>query len=163
MVDQSNTTKSRRPAPAHAAHAIILAASLLTACDGNTRDAGKRPLGEVSAGIGSISGDAIPPGMTAVAAARLDSGNVAFRRRAYDEALRYYRAAAVDVPAHPAPWYGLYMVGQATGNRALSDSAMQQVSGRSGGDDLLDTGNVKAHLTSDVPSALPASHAAERP
>lgn len=168
MITSVDTTHSptttHSPIPPHArarfAPAILLVAVLSVACDGNSGEAGKRPLSEVSTGAGGADGAALPPGMTALAAARLDSGNVAFRRRAYDEALRYYRAAALDVPAHPAPWYGIYMVGQATGNGALSDSASQAVSSRSGGGELLDTGNIKAHQT---PSAAPANHPVSRP
>jgi hypothetical protein len=87
----------------------------------------------------------LPPGLNASAAARLDSGNVAFRMQQYAQALQYYRAASGDVPNHPAPWYGILMVAQATGNTALADSATRAVSSRSGGGDLLDTNMAVAH------------------
>jgi hypothetical protein len=90
-------------------------------------------------------------------AARLDSGNVAFRMRAYPEALRYYRAAAADVPNHPAPWYGILMVAQATGNAVLMDSATQAVAMRSGGGELLESSNAMTHQA-PATTALPTNH-----
>ena len=123
-------------------HSLILVAILtfLGGC-GGADDAGKRPLNEMGQGGTGVASDPLPPGMTAIAAAR----------RQYEAATRYYRAAANDVPDHPAPWYGIYMVGQATGNRELSDSAMRAVAARSGGSELLDTGNVKAHKAAAPP------------
>lgn len=130
---------------------LVAILTFLGGC-GGADDAGKRPLSEMGQGGTGVASDPLPPGMTASAAARLDSGNVAFRSRQYEAATRYYRAAANDVPEHPAPWYGIYMVGQATGNRELSDSAMRAVAARSGGSELLDTGNVKVHKTPAPPN-----------
>jgi len=70
-------------------------------------------------------------GLTSAAQAAIDSGNAAFRTRSFDVALRWYERAAREVPRHPAPWFGAYMVGQATNNAALSDSALRMVRERS--------------------------------
>ena len=128
---------------------------LVTAC--GTPDAPKTPLG----GSGAFVPDAttsLPEGLNASAAARLDSANIAFRLKQYDQALRYYRAATTDVPDHPAPWYGIYMVAAAVGNTALADSANRAVALRSGGRDLLDTGMMKAHKGTNAPVVPPALH-----
>ncbi len=127
------------------AYLTLTLAVLCVACGASADDSGRQPLATMGSSTGGGEANVIPPGMTALSAARLDSGNVAFRRRQYDEALRYYRAAANDVPSHPAPWYGIYMVAQATGNRALADSATQAVAARNGGEDLLQQGNAQAH------------------
>ncbi len=136
----------------------------ITACSSDTPDASKKPLGEFSANQG---GNAplreLPPGLNAVAAARLDSGNVAFRVKQYDVALRYYRGAAEAVPNHAAPWYGMYMVAQATKNTALADSALKAVAIRNGGGELLDTASVKNHKSSDAAGGLPPDHPAVQP
>lgn len=138
---------------------VLCVGTVFLAACGAPDSAGRRPLTDApgsGAPGGPMGGSAeLPPGMTAIAAAHLDSGNVAFRARNYEQALRYYRTAALDVPQHPAPWYGVLMVGQATGNRALADSATAAVATRSGGGDLLQTDAAKAHQapTASMPPA----------
>lgn len=141
---------------ARAALGVLLAAMLLAAAC-SSPDVPKTPLGGSSSLMRGAS-DPLPPGLNASAAARLDSGNVAFRLKQYDQAMHYYRAAATDVPDHPAPWYGIYMVAEAQGNRALADSATRAVAVRSGGGELLDTGMVKAHGGADGPPAVAPAH-----
>lgn len=133
---------------------LPLVAVIVAACNSGD-DAGKRPLAEV-VGNSAASENAIPAGLTALSAAHLDSGNVSFRARQYDAALRYYRAAAADVPSHPAPWYGILMVAQATGNTALTDSATQAVAKRSGGGELLESGSAPAHTRAEA--TTPPAH-----
>lgn len=81
---------------------------------------------------------ALPPGHVPIAPsgasdlqpltqALLDSGNVAYRKQDFDGALRYYAKASAAQPEHAAPWFGTYMVGQATKNTALADSALRMV------------------------------------
>ncbi|MEQ1691854.1 MAG: tetratricopeptide repeat protein [Gemmatimonas sp.] len=142
-------------------HGALFAAVVVlsSACSGP--DVPKTPLGAANAGGSFVPGatDQLPPGLNASAAARLDSGNIAFRLKQYDQAMKYYEAAAKDVPDHAAPWYGIYMVGQATGNTALADSATRAVAKRTGGGDLLDTGLVKAHGGAEkTPPPLPKKH-----
>ena len=131
---------------------FVAAAIVLTACGGSD-DTGKFPLNEMGRGASGAGPTVLPAGLTAASAANLDSGNVAFRMRNYEDALRFYRTASREVPNHPAPWYGIMMVAQATGNTALSDSATTAVSARSGGGELLESGNVMTHKAVDVPSA----------
>ena len=154
--------------PLHSMRFVSLALPILlvsiTACGSDTPDASKKPLGEFSATQGSAGPmRELPPGLTAVAAARLDSGNVAFRVKQYDVALGYYRGAAVDVPNHAAPWYGIYMVAQATKNTVLADSALKAVALRNGGGELLDTASAKNHKGGEAAGALPLDHPAVKP
>jgi len=135
---------------------LAVAALSASACGGP--EVPKTPLGATSTGSfvpGATS--ELPPGLNASAAARLDSGNIAFRLKQYDQALHYYEAAAKDVPQHAAPWYGISMVGQATGNKALVDSATRAVAARSGGGDLLNTDMAKTHGVTDT-APLPKKH-----
>lgn len=154
LTSQSNGVRVRRvyAVPARVARFAlpVAIASVAWACSGP--DAPKVPLGSMPPSNQASAPGAttqLPPGLTASAAARLDSGNIAFRLKQYDQAMRYYEAAAKDVPDHAAPWYGIYMVGEATGNKALADSATRAVAKRTGGRDLLDTGLAKAHGGAD--------------
>lgn len=58
--------------------------------------------------------------------AQLDSGNLAYRARNYEEARRHYQAAAQADPEAGAAWFGVYMAEQALGNLAAADSAMRR-------------------------------------
>jgi len=122
---------------------LLLIASLGCA----NEEGAKRSLDGSEMPAAASSPSAPPPGLTVLAAAQLDSGNVAFRSQRYDEALRYYQLASVSVPDHPSPWYGVYMVAQATGNQGLADSAARAVSRRDMNGELRDTGVAKAHGT----------------
>jgi hypothetical protein len=66
------------------------------------------------------------------ARAALDSGNALFRKKAYAGALAQYRAAAALAPQHSAPLFGIYMVGRATNDSAMADSALAGIRLRSG-------------------------------
>ena len=66
------------------------------------------------------------------ARAALDSGNALFRKKAYDAALAQYRAASELAPQHAAPLFGIYMVGRATSNSRMADSALAGIRLRSG-------------------------------
>lgn len=137
---------------------VALGAAFATGCGANGSDAAKRPLNASTSTPNGAANDQLPPGLNAIAAARLDSGNVAFRARQYDQALRFYRAAAGDVPEHPAPWYGIYMVANATKNKALADTATKAIASRQGGSDLLGNGMADNHQGGETPSGLPAEH-----
>ena len=66
------------------------------------------------------------------ARAQLDTGNAAFRKKAYDEALSRYHKASDLAPQHAAPFFGMYMVARATSNNKLADSAMAEIRKRNG-------------------------------
>lgn len=109
----------------------LLAVAVVAAC---SRDAngGKIPL--ASASIASDSVRALEEAHALLgpgAKAALDRGNAFFRRSQFTEALAEYRAAAVLAPQHAAPLFGVYMVGRATNNTALADSAMAGIRLRS--------------------------------
>ena len=76
---------------------------------------------------GSISGDEVREARTNLPEAFvevLDSGNAAYRRGDYQDALAYYEEA-VDMEADiPAGWFGIYMAQQALGNPEAADSAL---------------------------------------
>ena len=78
------------------------------------------------AGAGAGAG----PALTAAGQAYVDSGNTAFRVKDYKGALAYYQKATESDPSHAAPWFGAYMVGQATNDKALADSALGEVKKR---------------------------------
>jgi hypothetical protein len=128
-------------------------ACTLSACSAENvpPNTAKQPLATPAAASGPV--------LPSAAASHLDSGNVAFRGKAYDDALRHYRAAADAAPEHAAPWYGVFMVGEATKNKSLADSATAMVAQRSGGGGLADTAMAKAHSgTGAMPGALPPDH-----
>ena len=66
------------------------------------------------------------------AKAALDSGNVLFRKKAYNDALVQYRAAAELAPQHAAPLFGIYMVARATNNKGMADSVLAEIRRRNG-------------------------------
>lgn len=67
------------------------------------------------------------PGAELGAAAQLDSGNTAYRRKDYTAALMHYRAAAAREPSLAAAWMGVAMALNALGDKAAADSAMRKV------------------------------------
>jgi hypothetical protein len=154
-----------------ATRALLLSCVVaIAACGANGTDSPKQPLNAATDGSTGMNGatsgppvDQLPPGMTPLAAAHLDSANVAFRARQYDQAMGFYRKAALDVPEHAAPWYGIYMVAQATKNTALADSATSAIATRTGGQDLLKNGMADNHKGSETPSGLPSDHPAVKP
>lgn len=105
-------------------------------------------------------GSALPAGLTPLAAAQLDSGNVAFRLKQFGQAQAFYERAARSVPAHPAPWYGIYMVAQAQGQTGLADSALAMVAQRSGGGELLQQSVSQQHGQVAGPNGADAASAA---
>jgi hypothetical protein len=66
-------------------------------------------------------------GLRAELQAPIDSGNVAFRARDYDAALRHYREATVRAPEEPTGWFGVVMAADALGDSALADSARARI------------------------------------
>lgn len=119
-------------------HAMILCTSLfalasLGACakvgDARSTAADSVSVGALPAGHPSI----VTADLPAAASQMLDSGNAAFRAKSFDLAQRYYESAAKLAPKHGAPWFGIFMVAEATENKVLADSAKAEVAKRTGG------------------------------
>lgn len=72
------------------------------------------------------SGSAAPR-MTGEAKVALDSANILFRAKAYDLALTQYRRSAQLAPTDVTPLFGVLMVGEATKNSRLADSARARI------------------------------------
>lgn len=94
----------------------VLAVVLIVGC--GSRDDGAPDAGADRSG---------PPRITGEAKVALDSGNVLFRAKAYDLALAQYRRSAQLIPNDPTPIFGILMVGQATNNTRLTDSARARI------------------------------------
>lgn len=113
--------------------AILLPALTLivAACGG---DVPKVPLSQAQPAVGGNPKDveAAHALLGPEAKAALDSGNVLFRRKAFTPALAEYRRSADLAPQHTAPLFGIYMVGRATNNPLLADSAMAGIRARNG-------------------------------
>jgi Flp pilus assembly protein TadD len=129
-----NSVKIHRPsARILSARALgALAIGIVAACsrDANT---GKIPLSRTSIGADSLRAlEAAHALLGPGAKAALDRGNAFFRKSQFAEALTEYRAAAALAPQHAAPLFGIYMVGRATNNTALADSALAGIRLRGG-------------------------------
>jgi hypothetical protein len=99
------------------------------------RDEGpRRPLYEIPNQAVQLPADHPPlsgaPAINVAARMALNSGNAAFRSKDFARALRFYSEAARAAPAHASPWFGIFMVGEATGNARLRDSAQREVQKR---------------------------------
>jgi hypothetical protein len=117
---------------------IVAACTALLAC--GTESGEKIPLGQPSSAPSSAVAAAQP-----IPKSALDSANLAFRAKRYDDALVAYRRSAAQTPDLAAPWYGVYMVAKATQNAALADSAMAEVKKRTSEPGLLSEGTGRAH------------------
>lgn len=111
---------------------LMLGAALAAVACSKSREA--KPIDSLAAALppGHVPIDQ-PPGASALSVlgqALVDSGNTAFREKKFDLALDFYRKASESDPAHAAPWFGTYMVGQAIKNTALADSALAMVRAR---------------------------------
>lgn len=70
--------------------------------------------------------------LPAPARAAIDRANAEYRAGNYAEALASYRAAVTAAPNEPAAYFGIYMVAQKQGNKALADSALRVIQASSG-------------------------------
>ncbi len=113
---------------------VLTVAIAATACGGK-QDTPKVDL------AGKAAADSAALVLSSAAKAALDSGNALFRGRKYDLALAQYQVAAKEAPAHAAPLFGIYMIGRATNNKAMADSAMAGIRARNA---------VPAHDTPDT-------------
>jgi hypothetical protein len=143
--------------------ALLGVGALVASCTAKEASPPRQPLSDVAAG--AAAGPSVgPPTLPPAAAAHLDSGNVAYRGKQFDAALAHYRAAATAAPDHAAPWYGVYMVGEATNNRVLVDSANAMVASRSGAainDSVM--GSAHGGGGAAAPSGLPSGHPSVSP
>jgi hypothetical protein len=122
-----------RTSSGRAFRAVTLAATVavvLLACNKGKEPAPKTPLSEVSAQSGGELAAGSAGAMSAEARVVLDSGNALYRAKKYADALAQYRIAAQRAPEDPAPYFGIYMVAGATGNKRLQDSAQAALRAR---------------------------------
>ena len=112
--------------------------------------------------LGDVARTAAGSGAVLPLAAKnaLDAGNTAYRARQYALAIDKYREAAIEAPAHAAPWFGVYMAANELKNSALADSAMARVKELSA-----DPGALGAHAeviatSGSAGDALPPGHPA---
>jgi len=109
---------------ARSSRATILCTALIAISACTTKEMPKSELGAKAAA------DSAGPVLTPASKAALDSGNALFRKKAYAAARAQYETAAKGSPLHAAPLFGIYMVGRATNNQALADSAMVGIRAR---------------------------------
>lgn len=76
--------------------------------------------------LGSQQRPAERAGLSAEVAARLDSGNAAYRAGDYEVARRHFRAAAESQPDAEAVWFGVYMAERALGNEDSARAALER-------------------------------------
>lgn len=117
-----------------ASRCVLLLAVAALACDAGSK-APKVSLAQAAAdsvhkAAGVQTGGPVALGPEAQKA--LDSGNALFRKKAYASALAQYRLASAHAPNHAAPYIGINMVAEATGNKSLADSAMAAIRERGG-------------------------------
>ena len=102
----------------------LVAGLALSAC--SQKEAPKVPLGSAQAAPG---GPNQPPmdAITGEARVALDSGNVLFRAKAYDQALAQYERAAKAAPTELAPLLGIMMVADVTKNSKLAETTLPRI------------------------------------
>lgn len=66
------------------------------------------------------------PGLEPATAARIDSGNAAYRAGDYEEARRLFRAAVEAQSDVRAAWFGVYMAERALGNEDSAAAALER-------------------------------------
>ncbi|MFN8574839.1 MAG: tetratricopeptide repeat protein [Gemmatimonadaceae bacterium] len=113
------------------------------------------PGGQLPSGHPDIAANPNP--IPAASKVFLDSGNVAYRAKQFDAARKYYEKAAALAPDHGAPWFGIYMVGEATMNKKLADSALAEVKKRTPQDGSAMPGKVDSTMLNPHATPLPKS------
>lgn len=122
-------------APAPNRRWIVLLAASMLACKASNGNPPDRSLAELRADSAHAAGgvrNLVTPELSPEAKVALDSGNALFRKKAYAAALTQYRLASTRSPRHAAPYFGIYMVAQATHNPTLSDSALANIRANNG-------------------------------
>ena len=127
--------------------ALCATAIVLAACSRQASQP-KIPLGQTQAPTASQqSADPLP----SAARGALDKGNQSFRAGKYEEALAAYREAATAAPNDAAPYFGVLMVAQKLGNKALADSASRAIAARNGAQLMLTDSAMRALHTVAAP------------
>jgi Flp pilus assembly protein TadD len=115
---------------------ITVTITMLAVCTGAAcgREEGgaKKPLAAAAGSPGASAASASD--LPASAQAALAAGNEAFRAARYDDALTEYNKAVLEAPTNAAPYYGVLMTAQKTGNTSLADSASAMIKKLSGED-----------------------------
>jgi hypothetical protein len=120
--------------------ALCAAAITIVACSRQASQP-KVPLGQAPAPAASHQvADPLPP----AARGALDQGNQRFRAGQYEAALASYREAAKAAPSEAAPYFGVLMVAQKLGNKALADSASKAIAARDGDQQMLTDSSMRA-------------------
>ena len=102
-----------------------------TACTGS-ENAPKVPLAQAPVADTARPADVEPAVIGPAARAKLDSGNILYRHKAYAAALVQYRAASALAPGHAAPFFGIYMVARAINDTAMATTALADIRRRNG-------------------------------
>jgi Flp pilus assembly protein TadD len=118
----------------------ILSAVVLAAC---SREAAqpKTPLAQAQPAAAT---QAVADPLPSAARSALDQGNASYRAGRFQAALDSYRAAAKAAPSEAAPYFGVLMVAQKLGNKALADSASQAIAARNGDGQMLTDSSMRA-------------------
>lgn len=121
-------------APSRSFAPLALCAALAFAACSRQAGQPKIPLGQAQAAPAAHQpSDPLPP----TARGALDKGNQEFRAGNYQVALASYREAANAAPSEAAPYFGVLMVAQKLGNKALADSASRAIAARNGEQQML--------------------------
>jgi Flp pilus assembly protein TadD len=131
------------------ARALTAIALCLSAACAGDESADKTPL---DAPAGSAATGTTEGALPAAAQAALAAGNEAYRAGRFDDALTEYNKAVAAAPASAAPYYGVLMVAQKTGNPALADSASSMIRKLSGEEASVHSG---APAASPHPPSMP--------
>lgn len=118
---------------------LVAAGALFAACSAN--DTPKVPLGGESVAAGD--NQAAPSGLTGDAKRAIDSGNVLFRAKAYDDALVQYERSAKLAPAEIAPLLGIMMVADMKKDSKLAEATLPRI--RKLDPEMADTSLVPSH------------------
>ncbi len=112
--------------PALSRTPLIVALStglLLSACGGSGNGGADTASGD---GVNGAEAATAPRDLPAAALAPLDSGNAAYRRGSYEQALRHYlRVTEID-PEGATGWFGVYMAHTSLGNGQSAAEALEK-------------------------------------
>jgi hypothetical protein len=111
-------------------------------CGCKGKEAPKTPLGAAPV-ASSGANEATMTGLTGEARLALDSGNVLFRAKAYDQALAEYNRSADLAPTELAPLLGIMMVADVKNDTKLADATLPRI--RKLDPSMADSSTVKSH------------------
>jgi hypothetical protein len=102
--------------------AVIAAAA--SAC--SKADAPKTPLAGETSAAGAVT-EAAAPAISGPAKIALDSANLHFRAKSYDQALAQYRLSAEMAPGQISPLLGIMMVADVTNDSSLARATVPRI------------------------------------